>query len=332
MIDIALCFDNNFVMQAGVFITSLLMTNDADAISMHIVSDNLSEESRLSLMHITRQFHAQISFYEFDIDKISSFPIGAKNHLSLATYYRILLPEIVPPALHKVLYVDCDMLAVDSLEELWNTDVSSYSCAACADMFYDDQSIGARLGYDIRMHYFNAGMLLLNLDWWRKNNVSEKIITYISTFPEKCHAHDQDALNAVLHGTIRRVSARYNIQLDFLKKNYSNMVIADTEVLHDAVTSWKNPCIIHFTGPSKPWKYQCFNPFEPLWHFFQNMTQWRNLPKEHEFGGWKLLKWKIKNVFSACNIVRSRTNEYISVSDKIIRIENTCKMRMGDAL
>lgn len=318
---IALCFDNNFVMQAGVLIQSACTSNQNNEITFFAISESISNQNKTILNDIVARFqNKKIEFIEIDISSLNEFPIRKKDHISIATYYRLLLPAILPQNINKILYFDCDMLIVDDLQSFYDTNIDSYSTAIVADMFYNDQTITNRLLYNVSEHYFNAGTLLINLDYWRKESIAQKLVAFLSEHKDLCIAHDQDAINAVLHGTIVTAPARYNIQLDFLKKNPSNMIVTEAAVLEDMMQSGKNPCVIHFTGPSKPWNFQCFNPYKNLWDFFQTQTIWKDLPKTHEFSGWKLFKWKKNQLLERLNLRPKRIDEYINVDDEISKI------------
>ena len=225
MINIALCFDNNFVRQAGVLIKSIICSNTKNQITFYCISDTILEENKNLLTNVCESSNAKVEFMSLDVSKIANFPVRKGDHISLATYYRLLLPLILPEELDRVLYLDCDMICVDDLLNFYNTDLEEKSCAITADMFYDDYRITERLLYPVEEHYFNAGMLLVNLKYWREHDTSKKLMTFITENKELCLAHDQDAINAVLHGTIKLAPARYNIQLDFLRKNPKNMII-----------------------------------------------------------------------------------------------------------
>lgn len=318
MINIAICFDDNFVMPAGVLLTSVCISNNTNEITFYIISDSLSDINKKNLKLIADKYNKNIIFIDITLESLKDFPINLSN-FTLATYYRILLPQVLPENIGKILYLDCDMLVVDNLSDFYNTDITAYSTAIVPDMFYDDESITNRLLYPVEEHYYNAGMLLINIDYWRKNKISEKTINFIINHKELCVAHDQDAINAVLHGTIYNAPFRYNVQLDFFKKK-TKMIFKDNSEIKAANEAAKNPCIIHYTGPSKPWKYQSYNPFEPLWYYFQDKTIWKDLPKVHEFHGFKLFKWTIKHILEKLHLRHKRINEYEDLTETIRQI------------
>ena len=97
-------------------------------------------------------------------------------------------------------------------------------------------------------------------------------------------------------------------------------------------TSSFNPAIIHYTGPSKPWKFQNYNPYADLWYYFQSKTIWKNLPKTHEFHGFKLFKWHIKHFLEIMHLRHKRVDEYINMSEvnqKILKLYNDVPSLVG---
>lgn len=289
--NIVICIDDNFLMQACTFITSLIYTNKEN-INLFVISEKLSDLSKKEINNIISGTNISVNFIFIDLESLPPLPLEGKNHISIATYYRLLIPFVLPKTISKVLYVDCDMIMLDSLEELYNTDLSSYCAGVVIDMFNDDIEIPKRLLYNEKVGYFNAGMLLINLDNWRSEKTSEKAIEFISNHPEKCLAHDQDALNHSLNGNYTNVSTRYNLQLDFLC-DFSNLIV-DEKHFDDILQARINPCIIHFTGPTKPWLKNCNHPYKILWNYFQNKTKWKNFPKKYEYKKYRLFKFLIK--------------------------------------
>lgn len=301
--NIVICIDDNFLMQACTFIQSLCSTNKGE-IDLFIISERLSEESKSEIKQTIENTNISVNFIIINLDSLPSLPLEGKEHISIATYYRLLIPFVLPHEIKKVLYLDCDMIVLDSIVDLFETDISSYCAAVTIDMFNDDKEIPKRLLYDMNIGYFNAGMLLINLDKWRSEKISEKAIDFISKYPEKCLAHDQDALNHSLNGNYLNVSTRYNLQLDFLC-DFSNLIV-DEKHFDDILQARINPCIIHFTGPTKPWLKNCNHPYTILWDYFQNKTKWKNIPKKFEYKKIKLLKYFIKQLLIALKLYKDK--------------------------
>ncbi|GMO62769.1 MAG: glycosyltransferase family 8 protein [Treponemataceae bacterium] len=292
---IALCIDDNYPMQCGTFLKSIVITNPASAITFHIFFERLTQAHQDFLEKVIENTTAKIIFYRIDrekIAKIKSFPVRHDDHITLSTYYRLLLPALLPHDLAKIIYLDCDMLVLDSLEELWRTDIAAFSAGAVIDMFNDDIRIYNRLGYKRLGGYFNAGFLLINLEYWRTHQIAEKAMRFLFDEPEKCTAHDQDALNYAMWDSVTILPARYNIQADFF--NTLDTLLIDKKHHISIAESLANPCIIHFTGATKPWHRECRHPYSFLWRKIQALTPWHDGPVMiHEYHGFRRFKYAV---------------------------------------
>ena len=129
------------------------------------------------------------------------------------------MSDILPKELDRVLYLDCDLIVCKSIRSLWNTDISSNSVGAVYDGGTDDMRTYNRLKYDIRYGYYNAGVLLVNLSYWREHYISDKLLDFISQYPERLLYWDQDALNSILIQSAKILPVEYNM-LDALYKRF----------------------------------------------------------------------------------------------------------------
>ncbi len=322
-ISLAICIDKNFVMQAGVFITSIKETNKDEKILIYIFNQDLSDENKNTLNSIVSGTEISLEFLSPDLSLLPEVSTAGKSHLSMATYYRLLIPYALPESVSKLLYLDCDMIVLDSLRPLWETDINGKSGAVSMDMFNDDPSIATRLMYNPSYGYFNAGMILINLDYWRKNNISGKTLDFLRDHKELCLAHDQDALNHTMTETALFVSVRYNLQLDFLKD--FNCLIVDPKHNNEIIEARRNPCIIHYTGPTKPWLSNCDHPYTRHWDYFCSLTIWKNLKKKCEYSGNRKLKYEIKMILKKIHCFKEPKpylSESINTANTIL--ENLC--------
>jgi lipopolysaccharide biosynthesis glycosyltransferase len=198
--------------------------------------------------------------------------------MSIATYYKFLSPYILPASLSKILFLDSDMVAVDSLEPLWNTDISNCYIGASIDASHDDIRYYNRLDLDFNKGYYNCGMLLINLDLWRENNLSKALFSFLKTNKEKCRFHDQEALNCVLASDkIKRLPCRFNAM--FYGENLDTIMVR-REFFPEIKDASVNPAIIHFVGV-KPWYGECQNPCKEIWIRIKNHTIWKNERETH---------------------------------------------------
>ena len=116
------------------------------------------------------------------------------------------------------------------------------------------------LGLDPEMPYFNSGVMVLNLDAWREQNISNQAFEYIRTYHAYMNFHDQEALNVVLRGRWGELDPRWNVSsaiynIDMWPDSEFKQFIKPqlTDLLNDSH-------ITHFTGRSKPWRFEGMHP------------------------------------------------------------------------
>lgn len=270
MIHIVCNIDQNYIEQCGVMLTSLFIHNTNTQFSIHIINNGLSNEGTTKIKTIANNSLSNIYFYKTPQSLTENFPIKAKDYLSIATYLRIFMSELLPADIEKALYLDCDLLITDSIEDLWNTDMDNYAVAALKERPPFDTEFPSILGYPIRFSYFNAGVMLVNLKRWREINVAEQCKNFISTNYNKIKYHDQDVLNAILHEEVLFIDLRWNI-MDFFLTAKPNI---QDERIPELRLAIKNPAIIHFAGPKKPWSHKCDNPFRKQYVQLAKQFHW----------------------------------------------------------
>jgi lipopolysaccharide biosynthesis glycosyltransferase len=193
-------------------------------------------------------------FEEYEIESPQWFPVS--GHITLAAYARIFLSDILPASWSKVLYLDCDLIVRRNLLELWSTELDGYAIAAVRDPGNQHHST---LGIPDSVPYINSGVLLVNLDYWRRNAVKETLIAFIRRYPEKLRTCDQDAINGCLNNCLLPLPDHWNVTHVFYLGPYEHLKnISARELLQ----LQRNPSIVHFTGPTKPWMYIMTHPFQ----------------------------------------------------------------------
>ena len=276
--DIVICTDNNYVMPAGVLICSVCENNKTEKIRFHIVGDKeLLEENKKSLTDEVQRYHQEIFFYVIDSSLNSSLPVGQKGqsqHLTIAAYYRLFLGSVLSTTIDKVLYLDCDIIVRSSLNELWNTDLTDYAVGCVTDQNEGLLSFYNLLRYPQSLGYFNSGVLLINLAYWRKFNLQGEYLDFLRKYPERALTCDQDVLNYVLRERKKALHLKYNVQNGFLCKNI-NISWEYEEELEKAIS---DPYIIHYVDGIKPWMKGCDHPFKSEFFKYRQLTEWKDCP------------------------------------------------------
>lgn len=272
MIDVVCNIDNQYTKYCAVMLTSLFANNKNESFHIHIVADALSDDGQRVLLDIVeKQYNHTLSFYLVGGKMLSGCPIDLNNYISISTYYRCFLMSILPDSLSKVLYLDCDLIVCGEIQPLWDIDICGYAVGCVEDMWSGKDYHYSRLQYDSAYSYFNAGVLLINLDYWRQYSIQNKIATYIQRYPDRLLFNDQDVLNAVLYDQKFFVPFRWNMQDGFFRRKRKLRKESLPLLEHEM----KNAVIIHFTGGKKPWHDNCIHPYKSEYLKYWDMTQWK---------------------------------------------------------
>lgn len=308
--------DDNFVQHCSVMLTSVLINNLG--VSVWILTEGLTEANKAILKEEVESRGGIFNFVKVDSTIISKLPMPkhqSLSHISPATYYRLLVSEILPDYVEKAIYLDCDIIVTRSLEELWNTDISNYAVGAVHQMWQEIED-ASRLNYPVEFGYFNAGVLLINLNYWREHSISTKLVNYLTTHFSKIKMHDQDALNAVLYNKAFTLPCKWNMLHYFFFPDsksiigtFNGEVISNySEYKKQIKLNRKDPVVIHYVSKPKPWQDKCIHPFVKEYFNYAKKTKFFNNLNEPNwvitFTNIKLhsnilwLKWKFRPIFN----------------------------------
>lgn len=264
--------DNNYTKYCAVMLTSLFENNKGTYFVIHIICDQLSKENQSVLKEIVEtKYNNQMRVYCLGEHFLDNFYTKSDSHISKSTYYRLFISSIIDDSVTKVLYLDCDLVVVGSICDLWNTDISNYAIGVVEDMWSGKEDNYIRLSYDSLYSYFNAGVMLINLNYWRQNFIESELLKYANCNMSRLIFYDQDVLNAVLYQHKKNLPLRWNMQDGFLRKKKKikreYLDVLDTEI--------GLAVIIHFTGSKKPWHYKSVHPYKSEYFKYLDLTQWK---------------------------------------------------------
>ena len=280
-IHLAFNIDHAYVTHCSVTLLSIVKNTPNNLVVAHILSRGLTDEDKLLMKRLMQQYGGEIYFYEPNEKLLEGFKIHASStHISLVTYYRCMLADYLPKNLQRVIYLDSDIIVTGSLEPFWNLPLHGAPLAAVTDAAAGDASRYEVLHYPASEGYFNAGVLLIDLEWWRKNHVGKRCTDYYRQYPERIRFNDQDLLNSIFHGQVCWASIVYNAQEGFYRTRYDRFSQHKAELA--------NPIVVHFTN-RKPWNWDCLHPMSQLYFDY-----WKLLPQElRETDVRKNLLWQL---------------------------------------
>jgi lipopolysaccharide biosynthesis glycosyltransferase len=172
--------------------------------------------------------------------------------ISAAAYARLLIPDLLPKTIERVLYLDADTIVVSDLTALWQTDMGEAAIAAVHDP--GAAQIEREIGIDVdEGGYVNSGVMLMNLVVWR----DEELATMAMAFAKKhsLRSCEQPGINFACAGKITYLPEEWNFQL----------------IRPRRPDQWLEPSIIHYAGPKKPWIYSDV-PFASIYLYYRNQT------------------------------------------------------------
>ena len=222
----------------------------------HILSDFVSEDSRQKLNNLAKElsqiYPCEIIIHIANDEIFKGLPKLNNNYL---TYFRFFIPNFIPQSTRICLYLDVDMLVLKDLRELFALDLEDKILGVVKEwmeiVHYIHKSYGTKLcikGGRFEKFYFNAGLLLINLTQWHKQDTTKQCLDFFINYKDKIIMHDQDALNYVVSQDKAMVLPfEFNVFIDRIKSDYNDFLpdYNDDEIEY----ALQNIVIYHF----KPW-------------------------------------------------------------------------------
>lgn len=266
LIHIALAFDTNYLNQVYALATSIFHTNPGRKITIHAIIAQLEASVTAEIRAYVGQHGASICFYEAPAGFGANFRLD--GNWTVAAYYRLLFPHLLPKEVDKYIYIDTDTLVVGDLTQLWHTDVKDYVVAAVRDRLIPTR---LDLGITTPGNYFNSGVLVVNKRLWIENHITEQSINFINDHPEKIFFADQDALNFLLHEQWQKLDLCYNLMFADIPEDLPR---------REFETFLRDKVVLHFTQ-HRPWNRLCENRFRYLYHHYLQVSDKRTGPRYH---------------------------------------------------
>lgn len=252
-IHIVTAISDEYCRHLAVMLRSLFEHKNLDyKVHLYILNSGLSERVTNTLNDATEDYPLQIHYVL--VDRSMYKGLVEQPHISLEAYFRIHIPELLSQDVEKVIYMDPDTIIKEDIYDLWNIDISDYYLGAVEWAFGDNRM--SILSIPEQYGYFNAGVLLINLEKWRKENVAQRVWDFLNNNPDKIRHMDQDALNAILYDGRLTLDPKWNYTT-------GHLLLLRLDI---------KPAIIHFSGPRKPWTQG--HPLEDEYFNYLKKMKW----------------------------------------------------------
>lgn len=279
-------FNEKYAPYAGVSITSLFENNKQyQDIYVYILGENLTEASMEKLERTAEKYGRRLVFKKTEklILKMKEWGIPPYRG-SYAANMRLFLPLVLEEKISRILYVDADTIVNDSVQELYQMNMEDYAVAMALD------SLGTRYKYNIGLldkePYYNSGVILFNLDNWRKYKCSEKIIEHIQGTKVIYSSPDQDLLNVVCKKYIMQLGSEWNYQPVHIAytipqyfKCYRDAAYYKPEQIEEAKKKVKIYHFFRFLGEF-PWHKNNLHPDNDIFDYYLEKSLWYDYIKQ----------------------------------------------------
>jgi lipopolysaccharide biosynthesis glycosyltransferase len=270
-IDLACAVEGDYVPHSAAMLLSALDHRGDNHLRIHYMHPpELPVSDRDALARMVEREDGEIRFLEVPDEAVAGFPI--EGFTLKATWYRVFLPELVRDAT-RVIYLDADTVVLDDLAPLWRIELDGRLVGAVTNLHqWDHVGRPAAIGLPAGVEYFNAGVLLLDLERMRDEGTSRELRDFAVANAPRLEWRDQDALNLVLGERRLALAPRWNVMTSILLYPWA----AETFGADAVREARQRPAIRHFEGPAinKPWHYLCEHEMREAYLDLRRRTPW----------------------------------------------------------
>lgn len=244
-IPVFLASDNNYAPFVATTICSIVK-NTKSFVDFYVLDGGISKKNKQKIESLKNQFNNfAIEFLDMSDAQLERFP--NVQHYSVNAFSRYFIPEL-KPELNKILYLDVDIIVKGDIAKLYGQNLENYPLGAVLEDFYEGNYVHLKKicpTYSGGSNYFNSGVLVMDLDYFRKNNLTQKLIDKTIELKEVLSCPDQDIFNFIFEGNFKILDYEFNFMPDhfeLLKKMHPEKA---EQIKNNAI-------IFHYTW-KKPW-------------------------------------------------------------------------------
>lgn len=249
-----------YLRQLTVMLFSLLKANPDREVALYVMHRALTEAQLAALRSINPE-QLRVESVVIPPDFLADAPVTDRYPTEM--YYRIFAAKLLPKALDKILYLDPDLVVLNTLAPLYDLEPGENLFAAASHI--SENSVMNKVN-ELRLStpegagYYNSGVMLMNLDGLRRDQREQAVFDYLRQHRHTLLLPDQDVLNAVFHDSILPVDMlRYNLS----ERCFGLYNLRPENLANRLTLDWvrQNTAIIHYCGRNKPWKKNYFGEF-----------------------------------------------------------------------
>jgi len=254
--------DAKFARPMGVAMTSIILNNKEKEIIFHVFTDGLRNSDLERLELFVQKHDAAVIIYQVDAAKFKN--LRATSQWSHAIYYRFIAAKELYGLVDRILYLDADVICLQTLQPLFEMDMAGKTVAAVKDEDRCQSSEQMRKLNLTGNVYFNSGVLCIDADQWNSKKISERALELLAKNKQLYEFPDQDVLNVLL-----------NNDTHFMHLNYNFLYTRE----HDGeALPTKEIKILHYVANPKPWHVWYRYSLKYLFEKYSRLSLWSDIP------------------------------------------------------
>jgi lipopolysaccharide biosynthesis glycosyltransferase len=278
---LVLACDAAYIMPLATTLRSLAesRTTTLQTLETYVICSGVGNDLREKVAASLPAGAFDLKWVDIDVGRFDRF--FTLPHLSKMTFARLLIPEIVPADVSRVLYLDVDLLILGDLGALLAMPLDGKAMGAVHDRGDAKMKRGDPDFHNLPrvQDYFNCGVLLIDLDRWRAEHVPEKALAFLEANPRTPFG-DQDALNVAMDGRWKILDPKWNFQRHAVQ-SIGKM-------------GAERPYIAHFVMAEKPWIARMLNLNAALYDAYRSRTAFGRTPRQRRADYMTVVKTRIK--------------------------------------
>lgn len=289
IVNVVYCSSDLFSEVCAVAIVSLFENNKhLKGINVFVIDDNIQEKNRNRMMKMAEQYGRNINFIPLpnpsDFYQDERFTIKSLGH----TYARMILGDIIPEKVERIISLDSDTMVLDKIDELWNTELQGHPIAGVDDCMGKVALVKTQHLKPDAIHC-NAGMYLIDLSVWRKENWTEKFHHYIKGLFDKHIAlggYEEEVITKVVGERMMVLPPKYNLMTLEQVFTYKELLRFRQPLRYyteaQIEEAKKYPVITHTTNffyiRKRIYEENSDHPMRSQYVKYRAMTPWKNEP------------------------------------------------------
>jgi len=254
-IELVIAPDDNVIAPSGVLLNSIARSNPGENIRINVLHVELSEENLNVLMAFGRSLGFAMCENKMQIAK----PKHVRGNMratwhTVSTLLRCYMVDYRGSPIERIIYLDTDTVVIQPLRPLFETKLAGKTAAGVVSVEPRSHLIEHHVEPE---DYFNTGVMVIDLNRWRKLNIGSKLEAFMLEHPDKCIFLDQCALNVVLNKDCLKLDNRWNYITSSRKLN-----------------GFDSLAIIHYAGSRKPWFDPGLHPLGAIYVNYSQGTRW----------------------------------------------------------